>query len=114
LHTYDLIGIGYVSDGETSKTTIILHYPESPAAEDDIEELARRMADYVTVYDGAKSTALSDIYEIGSPEAFSFDDDSVLKVTLTRQPDMNDIAMFGNWIDLVILGELGFLIAEPV
>jgi len=108
LHTYDLAGIGYRVEGQDRKVVIALHYPDDSAA-DDIDELNRRMAEYVVTTGNLKTPLLSDLFNIGDPEATIYGPDSILKVELEYKPDTPSTL----WSALVQFQDLGFLVSNP-
>jgi len=108
LHTYDLAGIGYRVEGQDRKVVIALHYADKSAA-NDIDELNRRMAEYVVTTGNLKTPLLADLFYIGDPEVTVYGPDSILKVELVYKPDTPSTL----WSDLVESQDLGFLVSNP-
>jgi hypothetical protein len=108
LHTYDLAGIGYRVEGQDRKLVIALHYTNKSAAS-DVNELNRRMAEYVVTSGGSKTPLLSDLFDIGEPEVAVYGSGSILKVELVYNPDSPSTL----WSDLVESQDLGFLVCNP-
>jgi len=106
LHQYDLVGLGYIYGEKDPKLVIVLYYPDDSAA-DDIDELNRRMAEYV-VAAGHLDTPLSELFGIGEPEAISNGPGSILKVELTFRTDTRREI----WKVMVQFEDLGFLVAD--
>jgi hypothetical protein len=108
LHIYDLAGIAYQVEGQDRKVVIALHYADKSAAS-DINELSRRMAEYVVTTGGLKTPRLSDLFDIGKPAATVYGPDSILKVELVYKSG-TPITL---WSDLVVSQDLGFLVSDP-
>jgi hypothetical protein len=107
LNTYDLVGIGYLVEGQNRKIMLALHYPDNSAA-DDIDELNHRMAEYEVTNGVPKPSLLFDLFEIGKPEATTYGPDSILKVELVYKPDTPSTL----WSALVESQDLGFLVVN--
>jgi hypothetical protein len=108
LHTYDLAGIGYIYGEEEQKVVIVLHYTDKSAA-NDIDELNRRMAEYVVTIGNLETPLLSDLFDIGEPEVTVYGPDSILKVELIYKPDTPRTL----WSAMVEMQDLGFLVVDP-
>jgi hypothetical protein len=108
LHTYDLAGIGYQVEGQDRKVVIALHYADKSAA-DDINELNRRLAEYVIRTGSLETPLLSDLFDVDDPEVTVYGPDSILKVGLVYKPDTPRTL----WSDMVELRDLGFLVSDP-
>jgi hypothetical protein len=108
LHPYDLAGIGYRVEGQHRKVAIALHYPDRSAA-DDVDELARRLAEYVVTTGDLETPLLPDLFDIGEPEVTVYGPDSILKVELVYRPGTPGTL----WSDMVPTQDLGFLVSNP-
>jgi len=87
---------------------IALHYADKSAA-NDIDELNRRMAEYVVTIGNLETLLLSDLFDIGDPEVTVYGPDSILKVELVYKPDTPGTL----WSDLAESQDLGFLVSNP-
>jgi hypothetical protein len=108
LHTYDLAGIGYRVEGQDRMIVIVLHYSDKSAS-DDINELGRRMAEYVVTTGNLDTPLLSDLFNIGEPEVTTYGPDSILKVEFEYKSDTPSTL----WSAMVQFQDLGFLVSNP-
>jgi hypothetical protein len=107
LHRFDLAGIGYRMEGQKPEMLIVLHYPDKSAS-DDISEISRRLAGYSVTTGSLKTPLLSDLFDIGTPEAAISGEDSILKIVLAYKTSTPRTL----WYDLVSSMDLGFLVSD--
>lgn len=65
--------------------------------------------EYVETTGSRDTPLLSDLFDIGEPEAISYGPDSILKVELVYKPDTPSTL----WSTLVEARDLGFLVVNP-
>jgi hypothetical protein len=107
LHRYDLVGIGYLDDGEAQHIVIALAYDDPQDAEADAPVLADRLSGDVPSL-VVPERVLSDYWKAGEPEVNSFEGGSTLAVTL----ELDDDAPPGLWLNMLVQLDLPFLIVE--
>jgi hypothetical protein len=69
LHAYDMVGIGFLDDGEKRYWKISLYYSDMSAATADADELVSRLESYVfhTHLENMENVPLRSRYEVGAP-----------------------------------------------
>ncbi len=108
LHYYDLAGIGYSFQEDEQKIVIVIHYPDD-SANDDMQELDRRLSDYMTTLGGQNPLPLTDFFEVGESSATSYGPRSVLTIELVYKPDTPR----SSWQPMIYMRDLGFLVVSP-
>jgi hypothetical protein len=104
LHRYELVGLGYLDDGDDAFIVMALVYDDDQDAEDDGPVLAGRLEESPSF--SMRGINLSDYWDVEEPEIHPFKGGAVLTVRLELDSD----APPGLWLRMIYMRDLPFLV----
>lgn len=110
LHDYQLVGLGYRTDGEERAMVIALFYGDPLAAAADAQELKKRLEDYIvfTALPQRKDTPLMNFCQATEPQVIRWKQSSALAVECKFRADAPNL-----WSFMVEFRDLLFLVPDP-